>query len=342
MREKWIDFEKGIAIYSVVLGHSIQYIYCHNESMEDNCVFLFIYSFHMALFAMISGYLFYYSARRYSLIEGVVRKVETILVPCLVWGGIEYFYTVLRGWNSVSFNGCILFLLNHNWFLWSVFYCNIVVILMHHFWGEGKIKNLVALLIVISAMFYPDYFNLIDFKMMFPAFWVGYLIKDRQLLHKYKIATINTKLVILGTIVLIYIWLMLFVVDKNDIMHWQYYLGADRIYAFECLIKRQAVNIIGSIMVIVMLKHLFERLTVRSYVDRVSTLGKNSLGIYMIQSIVFGYGLGVLYKFSELVILIRGIITVALSVVITICSLIIVNIIKKNRISAKILLGRTK
>ena len=340
MREKWIDFEKGIAIYSVVLGHSIQYIYCHNESMEDNCVFLFIYSFHMALFAMISGYLLYYSARRYSLIEGVVRKVETILVPCLVWGGIEYFYTLLRGWNCFSIYNCILFLLNHNWFLWSVFYCSIIIFLLNYL--IGSVKNLAGLLIIVGAMFCPDFLNSIDFKMMFPAYFVGYCVNDKRLLQKYKAARTNTKLIIFMGIVFIYIVLMLFVIDKNDIMYWQYYLGSDRVHNFENLIKRLAVNLIGSSMVVLSLMYIFGRIHALRFTYIVARLGKNSLGIYMVQSIVFGYGLGILYRFSSMSTLFRGVATAVLSGIITIGSWLVVNLLKKNKLAARIFLGVTE
>lgn len=64
-RIEWIDALKGFAIFSVVLGH------CVTDSMSSNtfpeyAVFLkilydFIYSFHMPLFFIISGYVFYVS-----------------------------------------------------------------------------------------------------------------------------------------------------------------------------------------------------------------------------------------------------------------------------------------
>ena len=48
-RYTWIDCIKGIGIFLVVLGH----IY------KDNYIGLWIYSFHMPLFFMLSGYLMY-------------------------------------------------------------------------------------------------------------------------------------------------------------------------------------------------------------------------------------------------------------------------------------------
>ena len=66
-----IDFLKSISIILVVLGHCIQYgsgyLYLVNNNFFYNKLFMFIYSFHMPLFAAISGYLFYKSINKYSL-----------------------------------------------------------------------------------------------------------------------------------------------------------------------------------------------------------------------------------------------------------------------------------
>ena len=46
-REEWIDAAKGIAILAVVLGHTYQF---------GNAVHSFVYSFHIPLFFLLSGY----------------------------------------------------------------------------------------------------------------------------------------------------------------------------------------------------------------------------------------------------------------------------------------------
>lgn len=50
--EKW-DFLRGIAIFLVLLGHSIQWT---DPEWQHNLLFEGIYSFHMPLFMFISGY----------------------------------------------------------------------------------------------------------------------------------------------------------------------------------------------------------------------------------------------------------------------------------------------
>lgn len=62
MRIGWIDALKGFAILTVVLGHVVQGYQVAGYFPEDDyflkCIFDFIYSFHMPLFFLVSGYLY--------------------------------------------------------------------------------------------------------------------------------------------------------------------------------------------------------------------------------------------------------------------------------------------
>ena len=86
-REIWLDQLKGVAIFMVVYGHGIQYLMGDGYVFWDNRIFQVIYSFHMGLFMMISGYFFFPFSQKYSFLDGISRKVNTILIPCLTWGG---------------------------------------------------------------------------------------------------------------------------------------------------------------------------------------------------------------------------------------------------------------
>ena len=56
---------KGVAISLVLIGHSIQgACTIENSDCFENIFFKTIYSFHVPLFMLISGYLFYYSHKK--------------------------------------------------------------------------------------------------------------------------------------------------------------------------------------------------------------------------------------------------------------------------------------
>lgn len=64
-RNSYLDIAKSLGIILVVIGHCIQYgsgsLYFEKELYFYNILFKFIYSFHMPLFMLISGYLFGYN-----------------------------------------------------------------------------------------------------------------------------------------------------------------------------------------------------------------------------------------------------------------------------------------
>ena len=83
MKERflYIDNLKGFAILLVVLGHCIQF---RMPGYDDNMAFRFIYSFHMPLFFIISGYVSY---KADILIKTLVAKrARQLLFPYFVWG----------------------------------------------------------------------------------------------------------------------------------------------------------------------------------------------------------------------------------------------------------------
>lgn len=82
-RNPQIDFLKGIAIITVVIGH------CWTT---DRALFCFLYSFHMPLFFCISGYLF---SNRAPYKKFVISKAKSILIPYIFYFTCSYLCTVL-------------------------------------------------------------------------------------------------------------------------------------------------------------------------------------------------------------------------------------------------------
>lgn len=80
-RIEYIDALKGLAIFFVLWGHSLQYL--KNEAdFFHNPIFEFIYSFHMPLFFMISGF-FFNSSLKLNFKEFIYKKTIQLLLPCI-------------------------------------------------------------------------------------------------------------------------------------------------------------------------------------------------------------------------------------------------------------------
>lgn len=76
-RNAYIDFVKAVAIILVIVGHCIQYGSGNDvlsaSTFFDDKVFKFIYSFHMPLFMLVSGYLYSFSMRNVNSFSDVKR-----------------------------------------------------------------------------------------------------------------------------------------------------------------------------------------------------------------------------------------------------------------------------
>ena len=86
---KKIDVLRGWAIILVVFGHCMEYASGHEffsvNGIYNNLIFKVIYSFHMPLFACISGWLFGSTIEKYASFDIIRRKAESLIIPIASW-----------------------------------------------------------------------------------------------------------------------------------------------------------------------------------------------------------------------------------------------------------------
>ncbi len=184
-RERLPDILRGFAIILVVLGHCIQEGSGERFSAETlyfyDRLYQFIYSFHMPLFMMISGYLSWGSMRRADTDEkriGLLKKrVATLLFPIFLWTAIDYVRVLITNYiRGDEQPQAIVFVYFYNafnnlWFLWAVFWSFIIVYVMYYFF-----KNSVFMYVVVFVLlfFVPDGLGLGAYKYMLPYFVVSF------------------------------------------------------------------------------------------------------------------------------------------------------------------------
>jgi len=172
IRDKKIDALKGYAILLVVLGHSVAKAF--PTSYNENLLFQAIYSFHMPLFFLLSGYV------SFNKMNNLVYKRFISLIPTyFVWhtlyplighrdiGSIKTFYT-----NAVLYPDA-------PWFLPILFACLAVLAVLVYF--EKVIGNWSYIMFFAMIYFVPfPYYGQV--KWYAPILIIGYLIakyKDR-------------------------------------------------------------------------------------------------------------------------------------------------------------------
>lgn len=117
-RIKYIDYIRSFAIMLVVMGHVIQYI-LHPESYMTNSIWQFIYSFHMPLFMVLSGYTIGILNNKNASIFSIIRKrAQQLLVPFFIWALLTAFFLN----DMQSFFKTIVNPTNGLWFLWVLFF----------------------------------------------------------------------------------------------------------------------------------------------------------------------------------------------------------------------------
>lgn len=111
-RLDWIDLSKGLGIVLVVYGHVARGMATAGLSFDHFTeIDRVIYSFHMPLFFMLSGFFFLKSARKGSK-KYALSKVSTILYPYLLWSLIQICIQYLASSytnGTVSFEEVVTF-----------------------------------------------------------------------------------------------------------------------------------------------------------------------------------------------------------------------------------------
>lgn len=182
-RLEYIDAIKGIAIFLVVMGHVLAWVFPDNVALgapdSPSLIWRLIYSFHMPLFIFVSGFLFGHTTFESlgSYLQKVLIKARFLLVPYFICGTLLWLW---RGGRHLTY-----------WYLLTLFLLYLIVGFLS--WISGLIKNQkvqpVIELLALSAIHiglywaahhihagvlaFSDWF--IHLSQMFPYFAAGYL-----------------------------------------------------------------------------------------------------------------------------------------------------------------------
>lgn len=159
---QFINIARGIAILLVLIGHGLTDCFVQNGMWQSSIAefsFQFIYSFHMPLFFLISGFCGY---KAIQLEEGTERRIYAkkrfvrLMVPYFFWGGMYVFFDIVGGnytWKEFHLITYIYNLLkgdNANWQLWTLYTLFVCAILVLAF---GKICSAEVLTVIAFVVY---------------------------------------------------------------------------------------------------------------------------------------------------------------------------------------------
>lgn len=164
-RQTWLDFVKGLLIFLVVLGHSIAGDRAKNYDIIG-ITHYFIYSIHMPMFMLISGYL---SKKPVN----IKKAVKNYLIPYIIFDCLYLVGLAVRG-QEVSWN--ILFPTYVYWYILALFIMRIILSTSNNF--------LVALILFVLSFFSVTitehtwtFLSLGRVFLLYPIFYLGYRIQ---------------------------------------------------------------------------------------------------------------------------------------------------------------------
>ena len=283
MNSRLIEFDllKLYAIFLVIWGHIIQYFL--SSVFYDEPVYRFIYSFHMPLFMMISGF-FSYSSMSLKWNYFIKKKIVQLLLPSFSWGIILWiwhlYYSFLNENVDCSLHHLIQILFFDFWFLKSCFLCYLLA-----YFGVNYVKGNYTWIIVtiVFSLFFPYY----QMWIMYPCFIIGQLLKK----NAGFICSIK-KLYLLCALLFVVMqlfWDKTFWIHDCSLFDAVFGLIIKKDFSFMLLwsyrLYRLSIGIIGSFLFIGIFCKWFT-INNCSFISRISEYGKYTLEIYVLQVLI--------------------------------------------------------
>lgn len=279
-RDQTLDCIKGIAILLVVLGHSIQFgngaSFFESRAFYSDPVFKFIYSFHMPLFMLVSGYLFARTIERHSTKAIVSSRMTKLLIPIFTWTAFTFVVHFILH-RELDFNQFITQFFTKLWFLWAIFWCSSIVLTVHRL---GKDSKVVYLILFLITFFLPDSHDICSYSFMYPFFVVGYFFhKEKQTVY-LRMPALNDRY-LLGALAFTYFALMYFYSFDSYIYTSGYtVLGKNALSQVGIDLYRFLVGFAGSLFVVYCVHVLTRKKVLNKGWSLLAKLGEASLGIY--------------------------------------------------------------
>ncbi|MBR2451716.1 MAG: acyltransferase family protein [Rikenellaceae bacterium] len=338
----FIDLVKAFAIILVVLGHCIQYgsgnVYLRTEAFFDNILFKTIYSFHMPLFMLISGYLFAHGIDRKSTKDIATSKFRSLIIPIFCWAVVPLIVHILHT-DNLSILSTIEYYLTASlkslWFLWAVFWLSLIVTAINKLFKDNI---LVYLLLFLILFIVSDNANLHLYKYMYPFFVAGYLFNKNGIQQwAEKIYTKSYFMVACGILFLLMLYFY-----NNDIYIYKTghsILNKSIIEQLSINSYRYTIGFVGSIFVLVLLYQLYNLPKIKEVIkedNRLLTIGQKSMGIYIISTTLLN---GIILDITRHLSAPNYLFIVIETLCVIFTSLLIIRLIGKHNGANRLLLG---
>jgi len=313
----------------VIIGHAIQCVL--GDGCFDNHIWNMIYSFHMPAFMAVSGWFAYRQSTKTDWLGACGRRFGQILIPYFVWSFIVFLQK--GNYTMTNLSKMILYPDNYFWFLWVLFWICVLFEFAKMIASKLMIDEIIPIGICCLSLFVVmitceiRVFGYQFLSYYFLFYTLGYCIHRYPLLQVKRTITLLCLVLLWG--VLAWSWKM------HDLPTW-----IPAIPHVPSSLMQYSYRGFSAFVAIVFMfglapKVLNRENTINGYVVEI---GKYSLGIYVIHLVLMGYiSLGIEHLTPQISLLLK---VALISIIDFVLSLSIVELIKRNKYTSKILLGK--
>ena len=329
-----------MAIFFVIWGHCIQYL--SSSYHADEPIYRTIYSFHMPLFMMISGF-FSLSSYQLSFTNFFYKKFKQLLLPCISWGVIVCGGVWLN--NNIISNGNksiqeYSYIFYHcYWFLKSCFLCYLLG------WAVYNIGKAHRSLFLIISIIISQCISEFHLQIMYPCFVVGVELKRNNKFLR-KVVQCRIEFAILFLIMLCF-WGKSFWEHTGTL-----YNAFGGLFQFSSLhmfdwlydVYRIMIGIVGSCALIGLFVYYYDEKGHSSKTTtHVAIIGRFTLEIYCLQAILLEIIIAKIISLDSLSFFsFNFIVTPLISIIVLYACYIIVEFVNKSALLRFVMFGKNK
>lgn len=346
------DFIKGILILCVLYGHSISMVnQLRMVTWMDSPVNVFLTSFEMPLFIMISGYFLAFSLSGKSHGKVLLKRMKSIVIPIAVWEGIPALVEFIIATATQGFSISNLIRIAYAcvfpgelWFLAAYLICSVIVLCVEWLFSKWKNTKTAAVAsfcvhIVLTVGMQFVRYNINSVQFLFPFFLLGFLLAKHKLLEKKNIR--------ITAVVLAVLFVVLYPFYKAENSFYLLYAisPGNLLSLLPVLLHRFVLGLCGSCGIYVLSRLLCRKAGTSSPVKLICRLGERTMEVYILSM----YLQEILRNLLSLIVTDTAIITdvtapvlfgpVFMTVLLAAC-LLVCSIIRKLPLVHKILFGR--
>lgn len=190
-RLKWIDISKCLGMLLVIFGHYMQTLHIEYGGKFTD-IFYWIYSFHMPLFFLLSGFVY----KKYDVKTFLKKRVKSLIFPVILFSFLYTLYKIIIIHEKIDLIGVLTCrsesFIHLYWFLWALFWVEIFYFTLNKVLDSKIIILFLSICILTICCLFKFNKILLDVPLcignlffLLVFFAIGVVLKEKKI-YKFK------------------------------------------------------------------------------------------------------------------------------------------------------------